>query len=67
MRKPIQLNRTIKIDEYEASIFYDGSIIVNTAESFRCFSKTERQFQLQTVQFLPHDIQTAMVELYEGT
>jgi len=32
MRKPIQLNRTIKIDEYEASIFYDGSIIVNTAE-----------------------------------
>ena len=32
MRKPIQLNRTIKIDEYEASIFYDGSIIFNTVE-----------------------------------
>jgi len=36
MRKPIQLNRTIKIDEYEASIFYDGSIIVNTAEKDLC-------------------------------
>ena len=32
MKKIIQPSQTVKIDECETSIFYDGSIIVNAAE-----------------------------------
>ena len=32
MKKTIQPSQTVKIDECETSIFYDGSIIVNAAE-----------------------------------
>jgi ABC-type uncharacterized transport system YnjBCD ATPase subunit len=32
MKKTIQPSLTVKIDECETSIFYDGSIIVNAAE-----------------------------------